>query len=87
MTQIDDQAGTPAEAGQAEGLQVRIGRQLAGAGEGRWSGLAGCSAGSPRPFCRPRLMRRWPITWGMRKASGSPSRPGITATGPRLRRC
>jgi putative transposase len=28
MTQIDDQAGTPAEAGQAEGLEVRIARQL-----------------------------------------------------------
>ena len=28
MTQIDDQAGTPASAEQAEGLEVRIARQL-----------------------------------------------------------
>ena len=35
MTQIDDQAGTPASTEQAEGLEVRIAQRAAGTGEGR----------------------------------------------------
>jgi putative transposase len=89
MTQMDEQAGTPAGAERTEGLEVRIARQLlkqAKADGVSLVGPGGLLAGVTKTVLQAAPDAEMADHLGYEKVSGRRCRPAITATAPRPRR-
>jgi transposase-like protein len=90
MTQFDDQAGTPAGTEQAEGLEVRIGRQLLDRAKAEGVSLVGPGgllAGVTKTVLQAALDAEMADHLGYEKGERPPFPTAITATAPRRRRC